>query len=249
MSEYTMDAYTQNLLDTLLNGYQGQKAEAEIASNLNSQYKTALEKKLTKPVLEFFENLLEQKEKTGSPAQAFGFNLDDLARLAAHHESIDEHGVTLGGRLGQARPIVQKANARVADYLAKKDTEAPSGIQLWERMLENRARIMSALNMTENDWNSYQGQLKHRIDDVDTLAKCIELPAAAITEVTRVTKDYRMRLTPYYASLIRPGVINDPVLLQSVPTAEMVDNLGEEMPPVAADHSPARLVDQFYPRC
>jgi KamA family protein len=57
-----------------------------------------------------------------------------------------------------------------------------------------------------------------------------------------------MRLTPYYASLIQPGRTNDPVLLQSVPTGEMVDNLGEEMPPVAADHSPARLVDQFYPR-
>jgi lysine 2,3-aminomutase len=57
-----------------------------------------------------------------------------------------------------------------------------------------------------------------------------------------------MRLTPYYASLIQQNVINDPVLLQSVPTAEMVDNVGEEIPPVAADHSPARLVDQFYPQ-
>jgi lysine 2,3-aminomutase len=28
----------------------------------------------------------------------------------------------------------------------------------------------------------------------------------------------------------------------------MVDNVGEEIPPVAADHSPARLIDQFYPR-
>jgi lysine 2,3-aminomutase len=38
------------------------------------------------------------------------------------------------------------------------------------------------------------------------------------------------------------------VLLQCVPTAEMVDNAGEEIPPVASDHSPARLIDQFYPR-
>jgi KamA family protein len=28
----------------------------------------------------------------------------------------------------------------------------------------------------------------------------------------------------------------------------MVDNAGDEIPPVAADHSPARLIDQFYPR-
>jgi lysine 2,3-aminomutase len=45
-----------------------------------------------------------------------------------------------------------------------------------------------------------------------------------------------------------PGEINDPIMLQSIPTGEMVDNAGIEIPPVAADHSPARLVDQFYPR-
>ena len=57
-----------------------------------------------------------------------------------------------------------------------------------------------------------------------------------------------MRLTPYYASLIQPEKDNDPILLQSVPTGEMIDNIGTEIPPVAADHSPARLIDQFYPR-
>jgi lysine 2,3-aminomutase len=57
-----------------------------------------------------------------------------------------------------------------------------------------------------------------------------------------------MRMTPYYASLIQPRQTNDPILLQSVPTGEMVDNIGIEIPPVAADHSPARLIDQFYPR-
>jgi len=37
-------------------------------------------------------------------------------------------------------------------------------------------------------------------------------------------------------------------MLQSIPTGEMIDNAGIEIPPVAADHSPARLIDQFYPR-
>ena len=69
-----------------------------------------------------------------------------------------------------------------------------------------------------------------------------------LESIARVTKSYRMRLTPYYTSLIMPGVINDPIMLQSVPTGEMIDNSGIEIPPVAADHSPARLIDQFYPR-
>ncbi len=248
MSQYELDRFTKDLLDRLLEGYQGESGDTGLTARLNTQYQAALKEKLTKPVLDFFQSLLEQKDSSSISPQAFGFNYEDLARLAVHHASIDEHGVTLGGRLAQAVPIKEQASARIAEYMANKDIEAPSGIQLWGRIQENRARIMQALGMNDEEWSSYQGQLKHRINDVKTLSKCIELPSEAIAEVTRVTETYRMRLTPYYASLIMPGTVNDPVLLQSVPTAEMVDNVGEELPPVASDHSPARLVDQFYPR-
>ena len=83
---------------------------------------------------------------------------------------------------------------------------------------------MRELKMSEEDWNSYKGQLKYAISSVDTLSRVLDLPSFAIKDVLRVTKSYRMRLTPYYASLIQPGQINDPVLIQSVPTGEMVDN-------------------------
>jgi KamA family protein len=109
-------------------------------------------------------------------------------------------------------------------------------------------RIRTLLKMSEIEWNSFNGQLQHCISSAGRLADLIGLEPTAVHEVTRVTKSYRMRLTPYYASLIQYGRPNDPILLQSVPTAEMVDNIGVEIPPVAADHSPARLVDQFYPR-
>jgi len=102
--------------------------------------------------------------------------------------------------------------------------------------------------MKDEEWNSYSGQIRNCIDSAQQLSKIVNLPADVIEEVARVTKNYRMRLTPYYASLIQSQNINDPVLLQCVPTGEMVDNIGVEIPPVAADHSPARLVDQFYPR-
>ena len=125
---------------------------------------------------------------------------------------------------------------------------APSGIELWDRVLENQLRIKSELRMSDDDWNSFQGQIRHAVNTVDTLAKLVDLPSRAIESINRVTKDFRMRLTPYYTSLIMPGMTNDPVMLQSVPTGEMIDNGGEEIPPVAADHSPARLIDQFYPR-
>ena len=124
----------------------------------------------------------------------------------------------------------------------------PAACNYGDRILGNAERIKMVLGMTDSDWFSYSGQLRHVIDSVETLSKVIDLPQTAVADVLRVTQTYRMRLTPYYASLIQSGKINDPVLLQSVPTGEMVDNVGVEIPPVAADHSPARLVDQFYPR-
>lgn len=242
-----MDTFTNEILDGLVVSV-GANAKSDLKKKIRLSFNQAMTSNKTRPILEFFVLLTELSRDQGIDYQALGLSRDELEKLVVKHEAIDEHGVTLGGRLGRARPIVQKANERVVAYMAQKDKVAPSGIHLWEQVQKNKSRIMAALGMSETDWSTYQGQLRHRIDDVDTLAKCIELPVRAITEVTRVTKTYRMRLTPYYASLIMPGVVNDPVLLQSVPTAEMVDNLGVELPPVASDHSPARLVDQFYPR-
>jgi lysine 2,3-aminomutase len=242
-----MDTFTREILDQLSAPGTG-TAEPGLVQAIRLDYAHTMAGNLTQPILAFFERLIELRRDRGIGPTDLGLSMDELEKLAARHEAIDEHGVSLGGRLGQARPIVETANDRIADYMSRKDREAPSGIQLWERIQENKARIMSALGMNGAQWSSYEGQLRHRIDDVDTLARCIELPPGAIAEVTRVTKNYRMRLTPYYASLVMPGEVNDPVLLQSVPTAEMVDNLGVELPPVASDHSPARLVDQFYPR-
>lgn len=241
------DALTKELFDKI---FSGEKKEVYnfLRDEINELYQKAKSEELTAPIVELFRKLLLLNEKDGISAESFGFNREELLELADKHKNIDEHGVTVGGRVLKAIPIVEEANKRVEEYLAKKDIEAPSGIELWDKIVENKKRIMETLGMTDKDWNSYTGQLKFAIEDVETLSKIIDLPEKAITDVLRVTKHYRMRLTPYYASLIMPGNINDPILLQSVPTGEMVDNVGVEIPPVAADHSPARLIDQFYPR-
>ena len=203
---------------------------------------------LTAPIIHLFRRLKEIKNELNITPNAFGISRETLILLAEKHQKIDEHGVTVGGRVNKALSIVEQADERVVDYLKNKDTEAPSGIELWDSIQENVRRIKSILNIDDDQWNSYSGQLKHCIDSVEKLSKIIDLPSRIIEELRRVTKSYRMRLTPYYASLIQPNRTNDPVLLQSVPTGEMVDNVGTEIPPVAADHSPARLIDQFYPR-
>lgn len=241
-----MDNFTKDLLDTL---YQAPPmGDCSDPRDIPRLLAEAQDGDKTGPIVVLFRRLLGIVATGGPSPVCFGIERSTLETLAAKHEHLDEHQVTVGGRVGRAMPIVEAANARVDEYLAGASMEAPSGLELWDQIRENGLRIRAALNMNADTWDSYSGQIRHCIDDVDTLARLIDLPAPVIAEVTRVTRRYRMRLTPYYASLIQPGRPNDPVLLQSVPTAEMVDNLGEEIPPVAADHSPARLVDQFYPR-
>ncbi len=242
-----MDDFTKELFDILYKPGDGQPS-VELKREIKKLFEKAENESLTQPIISLFGKLMEIREKQDITPDLFGIKKDELILLAEKHRNIDEHGVTAGGRLVRALPIVSQAIERVDKYLDKKDIEAPSGFELWDNILENMEKIRSILNMNMDKWNSYQGQIKNCIDSVETLSKIIDLPENVIKEVTRVTKTYRMRLTPYYASLIQPGNVNDPVLLQSVPTGEMVDNVGVEIPPVAADHSPARLIDQFYPR-
>ncbi len=247
-----LDSYTMDLL-TILAQPLTQSAKAEGLPDLRkaevrSLYEQAAGANLTAPIINLFDLLLTlRNEEKGTPSD-FGISAEDLERLAVKHQEIDEHMVSVGGRLTKALPIASAANGRVDEYLAQKDILVPSGIDKWEQIQENKAKIMAELGMDEAAWNSFPGQIRHAVDSVATLAKLIDLPQAQLESIARVTASYRMRLTPYYTSLIMPGVINDPIMLQSVPTGEMVENAGIEIPPVAADHSPARLVDQFYPR-
>jgi KamA family protein len=244
-----LDSYTRDLLATLAQPLATpQKQEAAQKNEVHNLYQRAGGALLTAPIISLFDLLLTMhREGKGTPAD-FGISGADLERLAVKHQHIDEHMVSVGGRLTRALPIAAAANSRVADYLARKDVLAPSGIEAWDRILENKKRIMAELGMDEAAWNSFPGQIRHAVDSVATLARLVDLPQAQLESIARVTASYRMRLTPYYTSLIMPGAVNDPILLQSVPTGEMVENAGIEIPPVAADHSPARLIDQFYPR-
>jgi len=245
----TIDVYTSELLDELfVSGSTKGTPTQHLLSDMSDAYKVAQQTSLTKPILDFFSRMRSLKEEQGLHPADFGFTRAELDALARRHSELDEHGVSVGGRLMRAVPIAREAGIRVEEYLKSVRKEAPSGMELWNQIQANAAHIQKVLKMTSSDWLSYPQQLSHAIDSVVTLANVINLSPSAIRDIVRVTKSYRLRLTPYYASLIQPDCVNDPVLLQCVPTAEMIDNVGVEIPPVAADHSPARLVDQFYPR-
>ncbi len=250
MTADTLDTHTRKLLDQLFEpAKSAQDSDRKPFGDLDRLYAAAVETTgKTQPIVTFFDALFHARRESSLTPADFGYSRDQLLELCLKHETIDEHGVTVGGRVGSALDIARQAAGRVREYLSAKDMEAPSGLELWDQIRENHKRIQKVLAMTDEEWNSFAGQLKYAVNDVETLSQCLDMPADLITDVTRVTKDYRMRLTPYYAGLIVDTKANDPVLLQAVPTAEMVDTVGEEIPPVASDHSPARLIDQFYPR-
>ena len=241
------DNYTKELFDLLFSG-EKKEVPKTIVDEIRELVNICTSKELTEPIVSLFKKLADFARKDNISPVSFGLNKEDLVRLAKKHAEIDEHHVTVGGRVLKALEIVDEANSRIKFYLENKDKIAPSGIELWDQILENKERIKKALNISEEEYNTYSGQIKNVIQDVDTLSKVLKLPEKAFEDIRRVTKKYRMRLTPYYASLIMPDKLDDPVLIQCVPTGEMVDNVGVEIPPVAADHSPARLIDQFYPR-
>jgi len=243
------DTFTKDLLAGLIvTAPKAKRPDEKTIKEADGLLNLAQSEDLTGPILALFTFLVEQRKKHQCAPESFGITRQTLEGLAHKHQQIDEHMVSIGGRLTQARPIAAEANERVDEYLKEKDHTAPSGIEMWGQILENQARIKKELAMEDKDWNSFQGQIRYAINSIKTLAKIIDLPEAALESITQVSREYRMRLTPYYTSLILPGSINDPIMLQSIPTGEMIDNAGIEIPPVAADHSPARLIDQFYPR-
>ncbi|NOQ45766.1 MAG: KamA family radical SAM protein, partial [Desulfobulbaceae bacterium] len=244
-----LDTYTTELLDSLYTETAEQNSPtAKQQKEVNILLAKAEQSEATAPIIAFFKMLKEMHDDFNISSRDFDISRDRLSEIALKHQDIDEHMVSVGGRVGQALAIADEANERVEEYLSRKDTEAASGIELWDQILEHQQRIKTTLGMRDDEWNSFSGQIRHAVKSVDDLAELIDLPADAVADIARVTKNYRMRLTPYYTSLIMPGEVNDPIMLQAVLTGEMVDNAGVEIPPVAADHSPARLVDQFYPR-
>ena len=141
-----MDQYTKTLFETLSAPATEKRPPGEIDKDkAHELYNKATQRTLTAPSIELFSFLLDQKIKRGNAPDAFDIQISALQDLAQKHQDIDEHMVSVGGRLTQALPIASDANERVDSYLREKDVVAPSGIELWEQIRGNQARIQSEL--------------------------------------------------------------------------------------------------------
>ncbi len=86
------------------------------------------------------------------------------------------------------------------------------------------------------DWNSWTWQQQNRVRTVEELEKLFVLSESERSAVAATLDEFRMAITPYYASLIDPMREDCPIRMQAVPVAkemevlpsEYVDPLGED---------------------
>lgn len=79
-------------------------------------------------------------------------------------------------------------------------------------------------NSNQNDFNDWRWQLKHRITDIAGLKKIAGLSSEEVENLTEASQYFPIQITPYYASLMKPGDPNDPIRMQVLPDArEMVE--------------------------
>jgi lysine 2,3-aminomutase len=70
------------------------------------------------------------------------------------------------------------------------------------------------------DWADWRWQVRNRITTLEELGRALPLTPEAADGVRRCLGEFRMAITPYYASLIDPADPHCPIRLQAVPTAQ-----------------------------
>ena len=104
-------------------------------------------------------------------------------------------------------------------------------------------------DVTEEQWNDWHWQVANRVTTVEDLKKVVNLTEQEEADIREVAKNFRMGITPYYASLMDPDDPRCPVRMQAVPViaenhrsdADMLDPLHED------EDSPAPGLTHRYP--
>lgn len=103
-------------------------------------------------------------------------------------------------------------------------------------------------DVPDEKWNDWRWQLSHRLNSADEIGAVIELTESE-RQALNTTGLFRVDITPYFISLIRPDDPHDPIRQQIIPrmeemeafTAMMEDSLAEDR------HSPVPGLVHRYP--
>jgi len=154
--------------------------------------------------------------------------------------------------MSQGRKIslqrAQELQGYTTEYLATKPQIVrgtdQAAIDLYE---SQKAKLLDMLGGTEADWNDWRWQMKHRIDEPETLTKILSLTEQERTDIRALGDMYRFAVTPYYLALIDPANPIDPIRALSVPTATEMDSTGESDPMAEEFTNPAGIITRRYP--
>ena len=115
-------------------------------------------------------------------------------------------------------------------------------------MPENKRKVFFP-DVSDEDWNSWQWQVRNRIETLDQLKKYIDLTAAEEEGIRKSLKTLRMAITPYYLSLIDKDNYHSPIRKQAIPSAfELHKSKADLIDPLAEDHdSPVPGLTHRYP--
>lgn len=146
-----------------------------------------------------------------------------------------------------ARERAKEHVTRISDYLEVKDS-IPTGFNRWDRIQENKKRILKILGASPDDWQDYQWHLKNAIRDTETISKILNLTKQEIQNIEKTATQYRWQVSPHYASLIDPEDRLCPIFKQSVPTElEYLSKTEQEDHYAIVYNSPAPLITRLYP--
>lgn len=142
----------------------------------------------------------------------------------------------------------EELKSRIQDYL---DVEPyiETGFRMSKRSEQNKENILKYFQATEEDWDSWAWQMKHRVSDIEVLKEIIPLSQQEISDITKISETYRWAASPYYLSLINmEDYKNSPVYKQAIPDIqEMEDDNGHTDPMGEAQTSPAPTITRRYP--
>ncbi len=142
----------------------------------------------------------------------------------------------------------KELKASIADYLAV-EGKIETGFRMIERSTQNKDKILSYFNGSEDDWKNWAWQMKHRIADVETLANFIKITDEEKNNLIKLSQEFRWALSPYYLSLIDFDNYQDsPIYKQSIPSIlELQDQNGSSDPMAETTTSPEVRITRRYP--
>jgi len=125
---------------------------------------------------------------------------------------------------------------------ASEDEEKPPST-----LVQNRQRCFG--NISDNDWNDWRWQFRHRFTSIPDLSKYIPLPKKEKDRLTLVITKYPLSITPYYFSLININNPDDPIKKQSVPCFKEIalSGIGHDDPLGEGEASPVPGLVHRYP--